>query len=139
MPPTAALALQGALTTGIEGDAALGLLLAGERVYSAGQVPDSAPRPYVVLGESSEFGRNKFQRRGVEGAETFHIWADDKETALLVYTHLVRLFDRTPLTYASEHGMVHRRGEMSLVTTLTDPLGPAHAIARYRVLSRVAV
>jgi hypothetical protein len=94
---TAGWPLQRAIYTKLTGDSTLSGM-AG--IYD--EVPEGAPYPRVVIGETTEVPDEEHGRGGVRATTTLHIWsryAGNKEAAA-VLAEVNRLLHRQPLAVA---------------------------------------
>lgn len=114
---SALLPLQGAIYALLQGDPGLGLDI-GDRVYD--EVPESAARPYVTIGDAVETPANDVAAFGSRVVETLHVWSDylGFAQALTVADHLIRLLDHQALEVPGR-GLVYAHHEQTI--TLRDP------------------
>lgn len=130
-PPVAMLLVQGALYQRMAASTELMALVTG--VHD--QVPEPAPYPYVVLGESTETPDNRLDGLGRQTTHTLHIWSQyaGYAQALQILAVVVDLFDHQPLTVPGLH---HVNTLYEFSQTLTDPEPPGnirHVPVRFRV------
>lgn len=129
-------ALQIAIDTIISGDAQLGAILKGNKVYSL-VAPLGSERPFVTLGGSRESALPLFRRSAPakNGEEDIHIFSgrNDKLEIIKIYQHLDRLLNYAELPLEG-HRMV--RGRLTLVDIIGDDGGGSHGILRYEVLTQ---
>lgn len=126
----AALPIQGAMFARIKGDATLNAAIGG-RVHD--DVPETAVYPYVVLGEAVETPDNEVAAFGSRVVTTLHVWSAYRgfKEALEIAGHLVRLFDRQPLTVAGRE-LIAVRHEQTI--TMRDPDSDVrHVAVRFAV------
>lgn len=131
-PPNslALLPLQGAMFARIKADVPLNTAVGG-RVYD--EVPEAATYPYVVLGEGVETPDNEVAAFASRVAATLHVWSSYRgfREALDLAGHLIRLFDRQPLTVPGRN-VVAVRHEQTI--TMRDPDSDVrHVVVRFGV------
>ncbi|MFG2683163.1 DUF3168 domain-containing protein [Streptomyces sp. NPDC048392] len=122
-------ALYGALT----GDATLMALISG--VYDF--VPETAPFPYIKIGEATEVPDNSHGHFGRQTVVTLHVWtrARGHSKGQEIGARVTALLDHQPLTVEGQHHVVTR---FEFSQTLTDPEPPGdirHLVLRYRVVT----
>lgn len=126
----ALLPVQGAMYAAIKADAALNTAVGG-RVYD--EVPEAATYPYVVLGDAVETPDNEVAAFASRVAATLHVWSTYRgfRQALDIAGHLIRVFDRQPLTVPGR-GVVAVRHEQTI--TMRDPDSDVrHVAVRFAV------
>lgn len=72
----AAAALQRSVFQALSGDAALGLLLGGAKVFDG--APTGTPLPYVSFGRASAFDWSTTTEEGTEVLFSLHVWSRGK-------------------------------------------------------------
>lgn len=135
MTATATRAIRNAIVAAIETDAALLVLLAGDRVYLR-QAPANAPLPYIVLAAAGERDASRYGQPGHEGDESPRCWGETLWQADAVWEALYPVLHNRRLTVAG-HTMV--RGKLTRLTDLPDPDRTAwQIVTQYRPVTREA-
>lgn len=134
-PYAAFTPVQAAIFAKLTGSATLVGLLGGPNVYD-GTAPESAPRPYVIIGESIETPDNAHGAFGRQTVMTINVWSDYQgfaEANAIVYV-LQQLLDEQPLDIA---GHRHVATRFEFAQTLVDPDIPSlrHASVRFRIIT----
>lgn len=95
--------LQKAVFSVLSGDAALGGLLGGARIYDA--APDNAAFPYVTFGRISTTDWSTATERGSEHFVTLHCWSrgKGKKQALAIADAVVACLDDAALPLDGHH------------------------------------
>lgn len=117
-------------------DGTLTGLLAGDRVFAEGDVPEAATLPFITLGASEEQPDDSYGRDGNDGILTINVRASSKKTALAICEHINRLLHGVILAIS---GHVQIDGALAMVTDFPDPSGSHNAVLRYRAETQVAV
>ncbi|PJN31306.1 hypothetical protein CG717_16190 [Streptomyces sp. CB02613] len=125
--------VQRALYAVLNGDGALGDLIAGIYDY----LPEDVPYPFVQLGEATEVPSNAHDRFGRETVVTLHGWDQYRGYSRIqqVGARIVALLDHQPLTI---EGLDHVVTRFEFSQTLTDPEPPGdirHLVQRFRVVT----
>lgn len=134
--PAPMLPVQQALYTRLTDDAALMDTVTGVYDY----VPETAPYPFVVIGEATETPDNRHGAFGRQTVVTLHVWSKYRgySQALAIGTIVTGLLDHQPLTITGLDWIATR---FEFSQTLTDPEPPGdlrHLVLRYRVVTEQA-
>ncbi len=130
---TASWPLQQALYAAISTDPGVLALLGSPRIYD--DVPQSAPFPYITLGQSTVRDWSSVVDDGEEHILTLHVWSrasGRKETHEVMGALREALHDR-PLTL-SGHRLVNLRHEFSDARRDSDG-ETYHGVVRYRAVT----
>lgn len=121
--------LQQAIYTRLSGDTELVTTL-GAAVYDF--VPDSAPFPYVTIGDVTEAPNDTMGRTGRDMTVTVHIWSQyaGNKQVMQIADRVDDLLDRWAVTVTGWNA-THMLQEF--FETFRDPDGKTrHGVARYR-------
>ena len=133
MAEVASWALQRGVYQALAGSLDLTTLLGGVRVYD--HAPQSAPYPFITLGQSAVRDWSTGTEDGAEHNLTLHVWSRSggkKQVQEIIETIKDVLHDQ-PLTL-SDHHLVNLRHEFS--EARLDPDGDTfHGIVRYRAVT----
>jgi hypothetical protein len=133
MAEVASWALQRGVYQALAGSLDLTTLLGGVRVYD--HAPQSAPYPFITLGQSAIRDWSTGTEDGAEHNLTLHVWSRSggkKQVQEIIETIKDVLHDQ-PLTL-SDHHLINRRHEFS--EARLDPDGDTfHGIVRYRAVT----
>lgn len=127
--------LQIAMYTRLSGDATLVTTL-GATVYD--HVPDSAPFPYVVLGDITEGPNDTMGKTGRDMTITVHSWSQTKswEQVKAIQNRVDALLDRWAPTVT---GWTAIQMLQEFFETFRDPDGVTrHGVSRYRIHIRAS-
>lgn len=110
-----------------------GLLVGGVHDFT----PETAPYPFLVVGEALDIPENRLDGFGWQTTITLHVWtqAAGNRQALGIGARVTALLDHQPLTLPGYDHIV-TRFEFSQV--LVDPEPPGnirHLVLRYRVIT----
>jgi hypothetical protein len=133
MAEVASFALQRGVYQALAGSLDLTTLLGGVRVYD--HAPQSAPYPFITVGQSAVRDWSTGTEDGAEHNLTLHVWSRSggkKQVQEIIETIKDVLHDQ-PLTL-SDHHLVNLRHEFS--EARLDPDGDTfHGIVRYRAVT----
>jgi hypothetical protein len=136
MAEVASWALQRGVYQALAGSLDLTTLLGGVRVYD--HAPQSAPYPFITLGQSAVRDWSTGTEDGAEHNLTLHVWSRSggkKQVQDIIEEIKSALHDR-PLSLVDHH-LVNLRNEFSEVRP--DPDGDTfHGIVRYRAVTEPA-
>ncbi len=130
MPGSPSFPLQEAIYSRLSGDATL-VTTFGAAVYD--DVPDSAPFPYVAIGEITEVANDTMGKTGRDLTVTVHAWSQYKgmKQVKQVQNRVDLLLDRWAPTVT---GWAATEMLQEFFETFRDPDGTTrHGVARYRV------
>lgn len=130
---SASWSLQQAVYAALSGNAGLTALLGAERIYD--DTPQTAPYPYITLGQTSSRDWGAGSEDGEEHTLTLHVWSQEGgrgEAQRIMGAIRDVLHDRA-LTLAG-HRLVNLRHELS--DARRDPDGATiHGLVRYRAVT----
>ena len=136
MAEVASWALQRGVYQALAGSLDITLLLGGVRVYD--DAPQSAPYPFITLGQSVVRDWSTGTEDGAEQDLTLHVWSrtgGKKQVQEILEAIKVVLHDR-PLALPDHH-LVNLRYELS--EARLDPDGDTfHGVVRYRAVTEPA-
>ena len=136
MPAGASWALQRSLYQALANSLELVTLLGGVRVYD--DPPQSAPYPFITLGQSVVRDWSTGSEDGAEHSLTLHVWSQaggKKEMLAIVEAVRAALHDK-PLA-VENHNLINLRHEFS--EARPDPDGDTfHGVVRYRAVTEPA-
>lgn len=134
--------LSTAIVAAVRADTALGLLLAGNRIYDVNP-PPKTPFPYITLGFRQESDDNVFSAPGTIAGQVLDIWTREStaveqvsgaEQLMAIYAALRALLHQRPLSIGGFRSVL---GVIALLATMEDPDGlTLHAVVRYDLTSR---
>lgn len=110
-----------------------GLLVGGVYDYT----PETAPYPFLVIGEAVDTPDNRLDGFGWQTLVTLHVWtqAEGNRQGLEIGARVTALLDHQPLTLP---GYAHVATRHEFGQTLVDPEPPGnirHLVQRYRVIT----
>lgn len=131
--PHPMLPIQGTILARLDDDATLAGMV--DAVYD--YLPETAPYPFVVIGEAIETPSNAHDRYGRDTVVTLHVWSQYRgyAQALRIAAQVIALLDHQPLTIT---GLTHIATRYEFSQTLTDPEPPGdirHVVLRFRVVT----
>jgi hypothetical protein len=136
MPEVASWALQRSLYQALANSLELVSLLGGVRVYD--DAPQSAPYPFITLGQSVIRDWSTGTEDGAEHSLTLHVWSragGKKQMQEIIEAIRAALHDK-PLVL-QDHYLVNLRHEFS--EARLDPDGDTfHGVVRYRAVTEPA-
>ena len=133
MAEVASWALQRGVYQALAGSVDLTTLLGGVRVYD--DAPQSAPYPFITLGQSAVRDWSTGSEDGAEHNLTLHVWSRSggKKQVLEILEAIRAVLHDQPLMLADHH-LVNLRHEFS--EARLDPDGDTfHGIVRYRAVT----
>jgi hypothetical protein len=136
MAEVASRALQRGVYQALAGSLDLTTLLGGVRVYD--HAPQSAPYPFITLGQSAIRDWSTGTEDGAEHNLTLHVWSrtGGKKQVQEIIEAIKDVLHDQPLTLADHH-LVNLRHEFS--EARLDPDGDTfHGIVRYRAVTEPA-
>jgi Protein of unknown function (DUF3168) len=137
MAEVASWALQRGVYQALAGSIDLTTLLGGVRVYD--HAPQSAPYPFITLGQSAVRDWSTGTEYGAEHNLTLHVWSRSggKQQVLKILEAIRAVLHDQPLALADHH-LVNLRHEFS--EARLDPDGDTfHGVVRYRAVTEPAV
>ena len=136
MPEVASWALQRSIYQALANSLELVSLLGGVRVYD--DPPQSAPYPFITLGQSVIRDWSTGSEKGAEHGLTLHVWSRSggkQEMQQIVEAVRKALHDK-PLTL-QDHYLINLRHKFS--EARLDPDGDTfHGVVRYRAVTEPA-
>ncbi len=133
MTASAGWSLQSAIYQTLSNSAALTAALGGLRIYD--DPPQSAPYPFITLGQSAIYDWSTGTEDGAEHLLTLHVWsrAGGKKQAYEILELIKSLLHDQALSLDGQ-ALVNLRYQFS--ETRQDPDGETyHGIARYRAVT----
>lgn len=120
---TAVMTIEMAIIAVLNADSAFVAAIGGTgKVYSS-LVPEQAPLPYILLGQTSEVGARVIRRdaAGFHNGKVISILSDEpgKDKCTMLYGHCRRLLHQQKLTLSSGRIV---RGALRLVAMYPDPI-----------------
>ncbi|MFH9957311.1 DUF3168 domain-containing protein [Streptomyces roseolus] len=108
-----------------------GLLVGGVYDY----LPETAPYPFLVVGEAVDTPDNRHRGLGWQTTITLHVWtqAEGNRQGLAIGARVAALLDHQPLALP---GYDHIATRYEFAQALTDPEPPGnlrHLVQRYRI------
>lgn len=109
------------------------LLVGGVHDYT----PETAPYPFLVVGEALDVPDNRLDGFGWQTTVTLHVWtkAEGNRQGLEIGARVTALLDHQPLTLPGYNHVVTR---FEFSQTLVDPEPPGtirHLVQRYRIVT----
>lgn len=103
--------------------------LIGDRIIS-GVPGEGYPLPYVRLSASDELDAARLGRNPTSGVESFDVFSRDVDhlEVKAVYEAMRNVLHNRRFTLSTGRAI---RGRLTLLTTMNDPTGEAHAVVRY--------
>jgi len=136
MPEVASWALQRSIYQALANSLELVSLLGGVRVYD--DPPQSAPYPFITLGQSVIRDWSTGTEDGAEHSLTLHVWsqAGGKKEMLAIVEAVRKALHDKPLTL-QDHYLINLRHKFS--EARLDPDGDTfHGVVRYRAVTEPA-
>ena len=136
MAEVASWALQRGIYQALAGSLDLTTLLGGVRVYE--HAPQSAPYPFITLGQSVIRDWSTGTEDSAEHNLTLHVWSrtGGKKQVLEIIEAIKDVLHDQPLTLPDHH-LINLRHEFS--EARLDPVGDTfHGVLRYRAASEPA-